>query len=438
MQLLKHGLLSGLMLLVLCCSFILAPTALAFESRGGDQVIITADEVINDDLYVGANRLVINGVVKGDVLAGATAIEVNGKIEGDLMAGAQSVVINGEVTDDVRVGATAVTIGEKGKIGDDLLIGGYSLEARPGSVIGGNIGGGTGQTVLNGRVGGDVNIGAGGLLLNGPIAGNVTAEVGAPGQTPPFNPFMFMRNAPAVTPIAAGLSFGSNAVISGTLTYRTSVSTTIPANAVMGGVNFVQVAQSTPAAPLTPASLQQRGIRAAQYWIVLLLLGLLFVAIARRLTRNAADVLGTTAGQSFVWGIAALILCPLVLLLLVGVLIALSFGLNLVGLGEAAGTIFGVGILTAVILALLFVLALWLFTKITVSYQLGRWLTGSVESVFWPLFLGALIVAVLVWLPYAGWVLSLLITLYGLGALWLAWRGPVQASVKADPYQLGS
>lgn len=438
MRLLKYGLLSGIMLFAFCLAFVLAPVVLAFEGRSGDQVVIAADEVIEDDLYVGANRLVINGIVKGDVVAAATIVEVNGSIEGDLMAGAQTVIINGEVTDDLRVGATAITIGERGKIGDDLLVGGYSLETRAGSVIGGHVGGGTGQTLLNGSVGGNVNIGAGGLVLNGPVAGNVTAEVSAPGQTPPFNPFVFMPNAPAITPIAPGLSIGANAIISGLLTYRTSVSATIPADAVIGGVNFVQVAQAAPEDPLAPASLQRRGIRAAQYWGVLLLLGLLFVAIARRLTRNAADVLGATAGQSFVWGIAALILFPLVLALLAGMLIALSFGLSLAGLGDAAGTILWVGILTTVILALLFVLALGLFTKITVSYQLGRWITGSLDGVFWPLFLGALIVALLVWLPYAGGVLSLLITLYGLGALWLGWRGPVKTAAKVDPYQLGS
>lgn len=437
MRLLKQALVPGVMLTVLFLSSVLAPAALAFTGRGGDQVIIGADEVIEDDLYVGANRLVINGTVKGDVLAGATQIEVNGKIEGDLMAGAQSVIINGEVGDDLRVGATVLTIGEHAKIGDDLLVGGYSLETKTGSVIAGDVAGGTGQTALNGSVGGNVEIGAGGLLLNGAIAGNVTADVSAPGQTPPVNPFLFMPNVPTVAPIAPGLAVGPNAAISGTLTYRTSVTTTIPAAAVKGGVNFVKIAQPAPEDPLAPASLQQRGLRAAQYWIVLLLLGLLTLALARRLMRGTADALGLTPGQSFIWGIAAFILFPIALLLLTGMLIALGVGLNRVGLNEMASPILVVAILTALILALGYGLLLVLITKITVSYQLGRWITRSTEGIFWPLFLGAFLVALLVWLPFVGGVMSLLVTLFGLGALWLTWRRPATEPVRADPYRLG-
>lgn len=437
MHLLERFLLPGLLVTVVILSFGLAPVALAVESRGGDQVIIEADEVIEDDLYVGANRLVINGTVRGDVLVGATQVEVNGKIEGDLMAGAQTVVINGEVTDDVRVGATALTIGEKGKIGDDLLVGGYSLEAKAGSAIGGDVAGGTGQTTLNGSVGGDVTIGAGGLAINGAIVGNVEAEVSAPGQTPPVNPFVFMPNAPAVTPIAPGLAIGPNAAISGTLNYRTSVAATIPDGVVNGPVNFTQIVQAVPEDPLTPASLQKRGIQAAQYWAALLLLGLFFLGIARHPLHGAANALGATPGQSFIWGLAAMILFPIALLFLSGILVAISVGLNSAGLGNIAGTLLFTTILATLILALFYVLLLVVITKITVSYQLGRWITRSQEGIFWPLFLGALLVALLVWLPYAGGVVSLIITLFGLGALWLFWRGPIATPARQDLYKLG-
>lgn len=437
MQMQKRYLFPGIFGIVLFLSVVVAPVALAFESRGGDQVIIEANEVIEDDLYVGANRLVINGTVKGDVLAGATQIEVNGKIEGDLMAGAQTIVINGEVTDDVRVGAAVLTIGETGKIGDDLLAGGYSIEAKAGSVIGGNVMGGSGQSTLNGSVGGDVNLGAGGLVINGAIAGNVETDVGAPGQTPPFNPFLFMPNAPVVTPIAPGLFIGPNAIISGNLTYRTSASATIPADVVKGAVTFNQVAQTTPENPLAPVSLQKRGIQAAQYWVALLILGLVFIAVARRLMRGAADALGAKPGGSFLWGFVAFIVFPIALLIVLGILIALGVALNAAGLGEIASTILVAVIVTAVILGLLYVLALTLITKITVSYQLGRFITRSREGIFWPLFLGTLLVAILVWLPFAGTLVSSIITLFGLGALWLYWRGATEPSVKRDPYSLG-
>ena len=44
----------------------------AFEGRDGEKVVIGADEVIEDDLYVGANEFVLDGTVKGDLIVGGS------------------------------------------------------------------------------------------------------------------------------------------------------------------------------------------------------------------------------------------------------------------------------------------------------------------------------------------------------------------------------
>jgi hypothetical protein len=80
--------LIGLICLVL---FTFAPTALAFEFREGDTVVIGAGEVVEDDLYVGANTFTLDGTVKGDLIVFGSTIEINGTVEGDLIAAGQSV-----------------------------------------------------------------------------------------------------------------------------------------------------------------------------------------------------------------------------------------------------------------------------------------------------------------------------------------------------------
>jgi hypothetical protein len=45
----------------------LVTPARAFDSRTGDTVIIAKGEVINDDLYVTATTIVLDGTVKGDL-----------------------------------------------------------------------------------------------------------------------------------------------------------------------------------------------------------------------------------------------------------------------------------------------------------------------------------------------------------------------------------
>src|ERR1044071_4501276 len=64
----RRTLLSTFVLTVLVALTFVTP-AYAFDGRGGDRVVIEAGEVINDDLYVGAQEFVLNGTVNGDLIA---------------------------------------------------------------------------------------------------------------------------------------------------------------------------------------------------------------------------------------------------------------------------------------------------------------------------------------------------------------------------------
>ena len=85
--------------------------ARAFDSRSGDTIIIEKGEVIEDDLYVTAATIVLDGTVKGDLIAAGGTITVNGIVEGDLLAAGQAVIINGEVMDDARIAGAALQVG---------------------------------------------------------------------------------------------------------------------------------------------------------------------------------------------------------------------------------------------------------------------------------------------------------------------------------------
>jgi hypothetical protein len=49
------------------------------------------------------------------------------------------VVINGTVADDARIAGAGLQIGEKAKIGSDLVAAGASLETKDGSAIEGDV-----------------------------------------------------------------------------------------------------------------------------------------------------------------------------------------------------------------------------------------------------------------------------------------------------------
>ena len=84
----KILILAGLVLLAV---LLIVSPAQAMETRSGDRVVIDSNEVIDDDLYVAANEVVVNGTIRGDLFAIGNTVTVNGTVEGDLNAAAQSV-----------------------------------------------------------------------------------------------------------------------------------------------------------------------------------------------------------------------------------------------------------------------------------------------------------------------------------------------------------
>ncbi len=121
-----HRVFSVLILLALL--ILTATPAYAFDGRSGDKVVIPAGDVVNDDLYIGANEFVLDGTVNGDVVVGGKMITINGTINGNLMAVGQTIVINGTVTGASRIAGSVLFIGEKANIGKDVVGVGYSLE----------------------------------------------------------------------------------------------------------------------------------------------------------------------------------------------------------------------------------------------------------------------------------------------------------------------
>lgn len=170
----------------------LAQTVYAYELVNKDSYRLAVGEVVDNDLYIAAETITIDGTVRGDLVAMARVIEINGTVEGDLMAAAGSIIINGTIRDDVRVGANGIRIA--GSIGDDFIAafgGGDAMTQMPfdtgpamsglALTTDGQVGGSLllfgGAADLLGRVQGDVQAGVGVLTLAGKVAGDVQAHV---------------------------------------------------------------------------------------------------------------------------------------------------------------------------------------------------------------------------------------------------------------------
>ena len=73
----------------------LASPVSAADFRSGDDVVIGANEVIDDDLFAAGNRVEINGTVTGDLWATGSEVIVNGEVEGSVFIAGQTLAVNG-------------------------------------------------------------------------------------------------------------------------------------------------------------------------------------------------------------------------------------------------------------------------------------------------------------------------------------------------------
>lgn len=425
-------------LYIFACAFVLGIFALsfaipagAFEFKGGDVVVVASGEVIEDDLYVGAATVEINGTIKGDLVAFGSNITIgsDGVIEEDLIAAGQSVVINGEVMDDARIAGAVLTLGGQGKVGDDLVGAGYSLETNSATQIGGDLLFTGAQAMLEGNIQGNIKVSSGGVEINGQIAGDAEIEVGAPGDVAPFSPFQFIPNMPAVPVIAGGLTIGPDTVIEGDMVYKSPEEADVPSWAVSGEVDFeeieaVEVDEGREPEPTTGELVWKWFLRNLRRLISLLIVGLLVAWLLPDFIEQATAQLQAKPWPSLGWGVLfyfGFYFLVMVILVLTTILTVLFGVLTLAGV---AWLIFGVGIVTIINLILAFVIATAFLTKIIISYLVGRLILERLKpewalSIFWSFILGVIIFVVLTAIPYVGWIVNLAVIFFGLGALLL-------------------
>jgi cytoskeletal protein CcmA (bactofilin family) len=256
-----RGYLSIFILAALLALVFITP-AQAFDGRGGDRVVIAANEVVNDDLYLASQEFVLDGTVNGDLIVFAQLVTINGTVDGDLMAAGQTVVVNGEVTGSIRMAGSVLLVAEAASIGGDIVSAGYSLEVQPGSGIGQDLVFAGGQILLAGDITRNVEAATGAFELRGNVGGDVNAELGEADQGqmgPP--PTMFMPQSTVQTPsVRPGLTIDPSAKIEGDLEYTQSKDLTIPAGVVAG-----KVTRTAPATGGTAAREETSGQKVTKW-----------------------------------------------------------------------------------------------------------------------------------------------------------------------------
>ncbi len=381
----------ALLAAVLTVTILLTVPAVAADIRQGNNLVIPAGEVVNDDLYLFGSGITIEGAVNGDVIAFGDHINIKGPINGNFNGAANYVTADGDVRDSFRVAASTIFV--DGKIGGDLVAAASEIDITSGGSVGRDFLPAAATVNAGGPVGKDIRGSAGDFTIGSSVGGNVNIE-------------------------CSTLRLEPSASIAGDLTYKSKTDAVQAEGAKVGG----KIDHIVPPPPETSTTGQSAGQVAGlaasgivMFFVVLfilialfkyiaaLLTGIIFILLARKFIPVLINTLKGKPWPCLGYGALLFVLAPIAIFILFILVITIPLGL--------------------------IVLAVWLLAvylaSIFIALFLGKWmLRQSADNTEAGPNIGALALGLLVFyiisvIPFIGCLCDLAAVLFGLGAFFL-------------------
>lgn len=132
----RHIVLTSALVVVAIVAF--STPAVAAETANSQIVIVREDDVIADDLYVGAIRVIVRGRIEGDLIAfSSEEVLIEGSVGGSVMAVSPRVTVEGVVEGSLRAAAPDVSV--TGTVGGDVVVAAFAVELLDGSSVEGEV-----------------------------------------------------------------------------------------------------------------------------------------------------------------------------------------------------------------------------------------------------------------------------------------------------------
>jgi cytoskeletal protein CcmA (bactofilin family) len=364
-----------------------AVPVLAAETSNSEFVIIQEDDVFPDDLYAGAVRVVIEGTLEGDLVAFAGEdIVIDGIVEGSVFAVAPTVRVTGAVEGTVRAVANHVEV--SGAITGDLVAAAVEIDLAPSSHISGDVLMWCWSAAALGVVGQDLTGSQRNLSLAGEIGGDVDVDV-------------------------SRIRVTDELVVSGDLGYRSRNEIEALELAQVDGA----VVEKTPLPP---------NLRIRALGLLGRLMILLFLSVAALLTalgwpertKQAVEAVRRRPIANWLRG-AALLFSPLLLIGITWLILVLA---------PATAAFPLLAVLVPLILAMFGLdFALALVAGVPVVGRLGQTMFRRLD-LYASILAGSIVVGVLWFLPWIGWLVPLVVLPTGLGSWMRAFRSQAAPS----------
>ncbi len=361
----------------------------AYELKTAPVVTITEDQVIEGNLYAAGNTLTVNGTVNGDVFLAGQNIIVNGKVTGDVFAAGENITVNNEVGGSVRAAGANITINKN--VGHGVQAFGSTVTLSPDAAVGGDFlfAGAVGN--IQGKISGDLHGGGATVIISGEVDKDVKLRLDERvGEE--------VRGWGQKMEASQPLVITDTAKVGGNVYYTAGAKGEIASGAVIGGeVGYSQTSKETKS---------RSAWSWGWHWIysifASLVIGLVLISLWRVPVVKLTDTMLNRTSASFGWGIVMMFVTPFIILLLLLTII---------------------GIPLAVILAFIWLAAMYIARTI-VGILIGRAILSRLgkdrnESIIWAMISGVVIIQMVSFLPFIGWLFSLAAIWWALGGIWL-------------------
>jgi len=353
-----------------------------------------AAETVGGDVFEAEADATISGTSSRDAFVSGFSASLDGTVAGDGHAAGFDVDVSGSIGGDLYVAGASVSI--SALIGEDLTASGFSVRLRSAGRVEGNARLMAGSVKIEGSVSGSLMATGGSLTLDAPVAGDVHLTGGS-------------------------ISFGDDARIDGTLVYSAPDEIDIPESVIASDrVRYVAMTdfdgfESLRDAMDDPQRLLWPSLVAVMAGFVitlafLVVVAAVFLALLPRRVDEGLHVAMAKPGLVLLSGFLAM---------------ALLFGLVPISAMTLIGAPF-------VPIVMLLIVASWVAAYLLGAYTLSMRIGGAFgaggetnAAKLVVLTIGLVVLAVLNFVPFIGWMINFAVVLLGAGAIALMFVGRI-------------
>lgn len=350
----------------------------AFSVQNGSSVYVTKDQKVEGNLYAAGENITIDGHVTGDIFCAGQAININGIVDGDVICAGQTISVNGGVGGSVRAAGNNIEI--RGKVARGLNAAGANINLAQDASVDWDVLVAGANVSMNGTIGRSL-LGAGAnYTLGGKVGNDVSLYLDGNNS----------RND-------SGLTALDSAVVDGTLNYTSKFDASISPKAQIKGKVFHNIPKIHDREKLKIWGSIGEFLLAL---ISALIIGYVLILIWRKPILEIISEKTVGFWAKIGWGAVWMIVMPII-----AILIAITVvGLRLVLIGV---------LLWSVVLML---------SKVVAGIAIGDWIINKIwvdkkDSIVWIITVGIAASWIVFYIPFVGWLLSLVAIWWGTGAI---------------------